>query len=139
VPLQFGRAPAPTPPEAILDVEYCFVDPVLPGEMDGKLSLLLRFNFPIERNRRQEEGGGGTIDPRLGNQKKKEVRVSKQCESSTKTSIAHKQQQQRARGRTNANTQNALTFLIPYRSRTSIQKPSSSSHGGLRCRLTNHA
>jgi len=139
VPPQFGRAPAPVPPDAILDVEYCLVDRVLPGEMDGKISLLLRFYFPRERNGRQGEGGGGgTINPRLGNQKKKEVRVSKQCESSTKTSITHKQQQQRARGKTNANTQNALTFLIPYRARTSPQKPSSSSHGGLRCRLTNH-
>jgi hypothetical protein len=139
VPPQFVKAPAPAPPEAILDVEYCLVDRVLPGEMDGKLSLLLRFYFPRERNRRQEEGGAGTINPRLGNQKKKEVRVSKQCKSNAKTSIAHKQQQQRARGRTNANTQNALTFLIPYRARTSPRKPSLSSHGGLRCRLTDHA
>ena len=139
MPPQFGRAPAPVPLVAILDVEYCLVDRVLPGEMDGKIFLLLRFYFPRERNRRQGEGGeGGTIDPRLGNQKKKEVRVSKQCKSSTKTSIAHKQQQQRARGRTNTNTQNALTFLISYRARTSPRKSSSSSHGGLRCRLTNH-
>jgi hypothetical protein len=41
VPPQFGKAPTPTPPQAILDVEYCLVDRVLPGEMDGKLSLLL--------------------------------------------------------------------------------------------------
>ncbi len=63
VPLQFGRAPAPASPEAILDVEYRLVDCVLPGEMDGKLSLLLRCYFPRERNRRQEKGGGGTICP----------------------------------------------------------------------------
>ena len=102
--------------------------------------LVIRFSFSErEKWKTGGGGGGGTINPRLGNQKKKEVRVSKQCKSSAKTSIAHKQQQQRARGRTNANTQNALTFLIPYRARTSPQKPSSSSHGGLRCRLTNHA
>ena len=72
MPPQFGRAPAPVPPEAILNVEYCLVDRVLPGEMDGKISLLLRFYFPRERNGRQGEGGGGgTIDPRLGNHKKK--------------------------------------------------------------------
>jgi hypothetical protein len=58
VPPQFGRAPAPVPPEAILNVEYCLVDRVLPGEMDGKISLLLRFYFPRERNGRQGEGGG---------------------------------------------------------------------------------
>ena len=137
MPLQFRRAPTLAPPEAILNVEYRLVDHVLPGEMDGKFVIM--FYFPRERNRRQGEGGeGGTIDPRLGNQEKKEVWVSKQCESSAKTSIAHKQQQQWARGRTNTNTQNALTFLISYRARTSPQKPSSSSHGGLRCRLTNH-
>ena len=85
MPPQFGRAPAPVPLAAILDVEYCLVDRVIPGEMDEKIFLLLRFYFPRERNRRQGEGGeGGTIDPRLGNQKKKEVRVSKQCKSSTK-------------------------------------------------------
>ena len=56
MPPRFGRAPAP--PKAILDVEYCLVDHVLPGEMDGKLSLLLGFHFPRERNGRQEEGGG---------------------------------------------------------------------------------
>jgi len=139
VPPQFGRAPAPVPLAAILNVEYCLVDRVILGEMDEKIFLLLRFYFPRERNRRQGEGEeGGTINPRLGNQKKKEARVSKQCKSSTKTSIAHKQQQQRARGRTNTNTQHALTFLISYRARTSPRKPSSSSHGGLRCRLTNH-
>ena len=72
MPPQFGRAPAPVPPEDIHDVEYCLVDCVLSGEMDGKLSLLLHFYFPRERNGRQEEGGGGgTINPRLGNQKKK--------------------------------------------------------------------
>ena len=117
MPPRCGRAPAP--PEAILDVGYCLVDRVPPGKMDGKLSLLLHFYFPRERNGRQEEGGGGTIDPRLCNQKKKEVRVSKQCKSSAKTSIVHKQQQQRVRGRTNANAQNALMFLIPYRVQTS--------------------
>ena len=137
MPPQFGRAPAPVPLAAILNVEYCLVDRVILGEMNEKIFLLLRFYFPRERNRRQGEEGG-TINPRLGNQKKKEARVSKQCKSSTKTSIAHKQQQQRARGRTNTNTQNALTFLISYRARTSPRKPSSSSHGGLRCRLTNH-
>jgi hypothetical protein len=57
VPPQFGRAPAPAPPEAILDVEYCLVDRVLPGEMDGKLSLLLHCYFLRERNGIQEEGG----------------------------------------------------------------------------------
>ena len=36
----------------------------------------------------------------------------------------------------NANTQNALTSLIPYRVRTSPQKLSSSFHSGLRFRLT---
>ena len=59
----------------------------------------------IFREREMEDRrrrGGGTIDPRLGNQKKKEIWVSKQCESSAKISITHKQQQQRARGRTNA-------------------------------------
>jgi hypothetical protein len=83
VPPQFGRAPAPVPPEAILNVEYCLVDRVLPRELDGKISLLLlRFYFPRERNGRQGEGGGGgTTGPRLGNKKKTEVRVSKQCES----------------------------------------------------------
>ncbi len=135
MPLQCRRAP--TPLGAILDVEYCLVDCVLPGEMDGKLSLLLCFYFPRERNGRQEERGGGAIDPRPGNQKKKEVWVSEQCKSRAKTSIAHKQQQQQARGRTNANTQNALTFSIQYCAQTSPQKSSSSSHGGLRCRLTN--
>ena len=58
MPPQFRRVPAPAPPEAILDVEYCLVDHVLPGEMDGKLSLLLRFYLPRERNGRQEEEGG---------------------------------------------------------------------------------
>ena len=57
MPPQRGRAP--DPPKAILDVEYCLVDRVLPGEMDGKLSSLLRFYFPRERNGRQEEGWGG--------------------------------------------------------------------------------
>ena len=72
MPPQFGRAPAPVPPEAILNVKYCLVDHVLPGEMDGKISLLLHFYFPRESNGRQGEGGGGgTIDPRLGNHKKR--------------------------------------------------------------------
>jgi hypothetical protein len=58
VPPQFGRAPTPAPPEAILDVEYRLVDHVLPREMDGKLSLLLHFSFPRQRSGRQEEEGG---------------------------------------------------------------------------------
>ncbi len=58
MPPQFGRAPAPASLEAILNVEYCLVDQVLTGEMNGKLSLLLRFYFQRERNGRQEEGGG---------------------------------------------------------------------------------
>ncbi len=58
MPPQFGRAPAPAHPEAILDVEYRLVDRVFPGKMDGKLSLILCTYFPRERHRRQEEGGG---------------------------------------------------------------------------------
>ena len=135
VPPRCGRAPAP--PKAFLDVEYCLVDFVLPRETDGKLSLLLCFNFPRERNGRQEEEEGGGIDPRPGNQIKKEDWVSEQYKSRAKTSIAYKQQQQPARGRTNANAQNVLTFLISYRTPTSPRKSSSSSHGELRCRLNN--
>ena len=86
MPLQCRRAPAL--PEAIIDIEYCLVNCVLPGEMDGKLSLLLCVYFPRERNGRQEEEGGGAIDPRPGNQKKKEVWVSEQYKSRAKTSIA---------------------------------------------------
>ena len=58
MPPQFGRAPTPAPPDSILNVEYRLVDRVLPGEMNGKLSLILRFYFPRERNGRQEEEGG---------------------------------------------------------------------------------
>jgi len=74
VPPQFGRAPAPVPLAAILNVEYCLVDRVILGEMDEKIFLLLCFYFPRERNRRQGEGEeGGTINPRLGNQKRKRL------------------------------------------------------------------
>ena len=71
MPPQFGRAPAPVPPEAILNVEYSLVDRVLPGEMDGKISLLLHFFSEREKWKTGGGGGGGTIDPRLGNHKKK--------------------------------------------------------------------
>ena len=58
MPPQFGRAPAPVPPEAILNVEYCLVDRVLPGEMDGKISLLLRFIFRERETEDRGRGGG---------------------------------------------------------------------------------
>ena len=60
MPPQFGRAPAPVPPEAILNVEYCLVDRVLPGEMDGKISLLL--HFFREREMEDRGRGGGRAD-----------------------------------------------------------------------------
>ena len=58
MPPQFGRAPAPVPLAAILNVEYCLVDRVLPGEMDGKISLLLRFIFRERETEDRGRGGG---------------------------------------------------------------------------------
>jgi hypothetical protein len=139
VPPQFRRAPAPAPPEAILDVNIVLLIMSFLEKWTERFPCYYVFIFREREMEVRRRRGEGTINPRLGNQKKKEVWVSKQSKSSAKTSIAHKQQQQRVRGRTNANTQNALTFLIPFRSRTSPRKPSSSSHCRLRCRLTNHA
>jgi len=56
VPPQFGRAPAPVPLAAILDVEYCLVDRVIPGEMDGKIFCYYVFIF---RERETEDRGRG--------------------------------------------------------------------------------
>ncbi len=70
MPPRCGRAPAP--PEAIHNVEYCLIDRVLPGEMDGKLSSLLRFYFPRERNGRQGEGWEGRDNRSKARYSKKE-------------------------------------------------------------------
>ena len=72
MPPQCGRAPAP--PKAIFNVEYCLVDCVLPGEMDGKLSLLLCFFIFQEWEMEDRRRGGGQLIQ--GQEIKKEVWVS---------------------------------------------------------------
>ena len=123
----------PLPPRLFLMLNIVLL---IASFLEKQMGSFPRYHIFIFQERETEDrrrGGGRSIQ---GQEIKKEVQVSEQCKSRAKTSIAHNQQQQLARGRTNANTQNALMFSIPYRTRTSPQKSSLSFHGGLRCHLT---